>query len=262
MSQRNKPLPKRRRPPERPQGPHFPEFDNLDRLRPEDIAAINAKLKHTPYRLRRIAHWSQREIDQFMTDDIFRRLQAFNIRTSREEFLADVPKFLSSDALAEERWYSQRFNGEGADEDFPWMAALVLWKRLAPDTPCVEMINDWIDEAYDHTDHDDRPGACQIGRKTWSALKSRFLSGRRSIEEVDELFKPLEYSISGWCQDYCEYLATSAIGEPDFDRERVQFCREFVELLPESDESLLIDFGANSSDSSLSGSSSTNSRQN
>ena len=110
-----------------------------------------------------------------MTDDIFRRLQAF--RSARAGSFS--PTFRNSflQMLGEERWQSHRFNGEAADEDFPWMAALLsLGSGLSPDMPCVEMINDWIDEAYDHTDHDAICAACQIGRKTYHRTADSFLT--------------------------------------------------------------------------------------
>jgi tetratricopeptide (TPR) repeat protein len=45
--------------------------------------------------------------------------------------------------------------------------------------------------------------------------------------------------IYNWCQDFEMTLGNAGIDNPEFYEKRIEFCHEFVELLPESDELII-----------------------
>jgi hypothetical protein len=82
------------------------------------------------------------------TEEIIQWLHHFGIKTDQEQFRETVQQFRSAEALAEH--WRERYSVyvTGYDEDFPWMAAMVLWERLAPDQPSSEQLDRMMQEGY------------------------------------------------------------------------------------------------------------------
>jgi len=76
--------------------------------------------------------WSRSEVEAMETEEIFDRLYFFGIYASKKGFLKELSENYSVQVMAE-KWFD-RFDVriEGFDEDFPFLAAWVLWERLAP----------------------------------------------------------------------------------------------------------------------------------
>lgn len=77
--------------------------------------------------------------------------------------------------------------------------------------------------------------ACQVWLKVWESLKLKITPEITSIEALDEQFSGQE-SLYNWCQDLEMTLGNAGIGVPAFNEKRILFCREFIDLLPDSDE--------------------------
>ena len=77
-------------------------------------------------------HWTFEEIHSFPTEEILSKLGEFGIEITEEGFPREVENFYSAEDLAENWWMTYNVTAKGFDQDFPWMAADVLWERLAP----------------------------------------------------------------------------------------------------------------------------------
>lgn len=65
-------------------------------------------------------------------------------------------------------------------------------------------------------------------------VKKEITPDIRSIEVVDQRIGK-NGLIYNWCQEYEGELNNAGVDDPAFFEKRIAYCREFVELLPESD---------------------------
>src|SRR3972149_6465529 len=68
---------------------------------------------------------------------------------NKEQFLEDLKRFYSVSALAHHWANISPVNADDLEEDFLWRAAIVLWKRLAPDIVNSEKIDDLVEKGDD-----------------------------------------------------------------------------------------------------------------
>lgn len=81
--------------------------------------------------------------------------------------------------------------------------------------------------------------ACLTWEKAWEEVKKVLTSEIRSVSELDR-FIGSDGGVFNWCQDYEMQLGNAGFEDPSFFEKRITYCRDFVELLPESD-SLIIE---------------------
>ena len=186
--------------------------------------------RHTPERRH---HWSQGEIAQISTGKIIEKLGMCGIPVTEEEFLKDVEECRSADDIYE-RWKARStITAEGFDGDFPWMAADVLWRRLAPAKISTEQLDDMMQDGYDLIAKKDEIGGCVLWLKVWDELKLRFTSEMRKVEDAKSVFAGGQ-SLFNWCQDVEMELGNAALDDPAFHDRRILYCGEFCRYFPES----------------------------
>jgi tetratricopeptide (TPR) repeat protein len=182
--------------------------------------------------------WDLDEIRMFSTEEIITRLRKFGVDFQEKQFLEDVKKYNSASELAE-RWYeTYPTTAYGLDEDFIWMACIILWKRLAPDIINSEQLDDMMQTGYEilrTTRPRDEAGACDLWLKVWNHLKERFIPEMKDIEEAEKVFSGLQ-SLGNWCLDMEMELHNAGLDDLSYFRKRIEFCREFYTLFPESDD--------------------------
>ena len=189
-------------------------------------------------------HWSLEEIDSFSTDEIVSKLRSFGVPFEKTQFLEDVQRFYSGEELADHWQKVHAITARGFDLDFIWMAAIVLWERLAPDVMSSERLNKMMQQGYRLLEgkEGDRRGnaveACRIWLEVWDHLKTRFRADMRSIEAAEGVFSGLQ-SLYNWCQDLEMELHNAGLEDPVFFEKAIAYCREFYSLFPDSDELLL-----------------------
>lgn len=81
--------------------------------------------------------------------------------------------------------------------------------------------------------------ACLTWEKAWEEVKKVLTPEIRSVSQLDR-FIGSDGGVFNWCQDYEMELGNVGVKDPSFFKKRITYCREFVELLPESD-SLIIE---------------------
>lgn len=132
----------------------------------------------------------------------------------------------------------------GFDVDFIWMAAIVLWEKLAPGVMSSERLDRLMQQGYRMLEgkQGDRRGnrleACRIWLEVWEHLKKRFQPEMRSIEAAERVFSGLQ-CLYNFCQDLETELFNAGHDDPSFFEKAIVYCREFCDLFPDSDELLL-----------------------
>lgn len=173
--------------------------------------------------------WTFEKIEPMSTDEIFARLNRLGVTVTPEDFLDAAQRHESSERLADE-WYARyTLRPEGRyDEDFVWMAAFVLWKRLIPDRICFEQINERMQEGYDLLRAHRTAEACDVWWQVWEWVKDKVTPERDTLEALDEDFRGTQ-AVFNWCQDFERELENAAIDDPRYHRLRVRYCQEFLE---------------------------------
>jgi hypothetical protein len=192
----------------------------------------------------RRSHWSFDEIESIPTNGIVSRLRSWGIPFEKAQFLEDVKRFYSGEELAHHWEKEYPVTATGFDMDFPWMAAIVLWERLAPDVMSSERLDRMMQQGYQLLERQDADTgqsemeACRIWLEVWEDLKPRFRADMRSIEDAEGVFMGSQL-LHNWCQDLEMELHNAGLHEPSFLEKAIEYCREFCDLFPDSDELLL-----------------------
>ena len=186
--------------------------------------------------LRRIEEgWTFEKIEPMSTDEIFDRLNRLGVTVTPEDYQAVAQRHESAQRLAEE-WYAQyTLRPEGRyDEDFVWMAAIVLWKRLVPDRISFEQIDDLMQEGYKLLEAGRIADACDAWWQVWEWLKEKVTPERNTLEALDEDFRGMQF-ISNWCQDFEMELGNAGVDDPKYHRLRTRYCQEFLQTFSDID---------------------------
>lgn len=196
-------------------------------------------------RASRKTHWSLKEVDSLSEDEIVSRLRFFGVRFEKAEFLEDVKKYYSAEHLVAHWRKEHPITAVGFDEDFVWMAAVILWRRLAPDVISSEKLDDMMQEGYRflRSSHKEEMRknvirACNIWLEVWEHLKTRFRPDMKAIDDAEWVFDGSE-SLSNWCEDFEMELHNAGLEDPFFFEERIRYCREFCDLFPDSDDLIM-----------------------
>jgi len=179
---------------------------------------------------KRIAEgWSYEKIEPMSTDEIFARLNRLGIKTTQEDFLQATQRYDSAERLAEEEWYARyTLRPEGRyDEDFPWMSAIVLWKRLIPDRICFEQINERMQEGYKLLEARRTTDACDVWWQTWEWIKEKVTPERNTLTAFDDAFCGTQ-AVYNWCQHFEMELGNAGIGDPKYNRLRIRYVQDFL----------------------------------
>jgi len=194
---------------------------------------LNLFPHHVPERKTK---WYREEIQELPTDKIIEKLVMCGIPFSKEEFLIDVHNHYSSLAIYDEWGRRYTPSVKEFDENFPWMAAEVLWRRLVPEKISTMQLDDWVQDGYELIKEETSSvGCCDLWLKVWDILKTRFTKDMRKVEDADEVSFKSQY-LSNWIQDLDMELSNAAIDTEDksyYDR-RIIFCRECMGYFPDS----------------------------
>lgn len=179
--------------------------------------------------------WSLEEVRSFSTKEIISRLGEFWINVTEEIFPKEAENFYSASELAENWWKTNKVTAKGFDQDFPWMAAIVLWERLAPHVINSEKLDEMMQEGYRLCNKGKEEEGCRIWLLVWEHLKKRFAPEMKDIEDAEKIFSGLQF-LSNWCQDLEMELGNAGRKDPAFYEKRIGYCREFCSLFPETDK--------------------------
>lgn len=187
-----------------------------------------------------------RNVEALSTEEIISRLKGFGVQFDDLQFQQDVRRFLSAEELSKDWFKRFTISTSGFDDDFIWLACVILWKRLAPDVTSADQIDDLIDKGYHYLEQPDKSSrtpeikASGVWLEAWELLKQRFLPQVQSVEELDRIYRG-SVTLSYWVSDLEAECYNAGRDEPERYHRRIAFCREFCQLLPESRASFFLE---------------------
>ena len=187
----------------------------------------------------RMHHWSMEKVETLSTNAIIRKLRDFGVDFDRKQFLVDVKKFYSAEELADHWVGVYPITAVRFDIDFIWMAAMVLWRRLAPDMVNSELLDEMMQRGYDLKDERRLEECCNLWLEVWEHLKKRFTSDMSDIEDARRIFSGTQ-SLYNWCQDLDMELWNAGLEDTRFFKKRLEFCREFCRMFPDTDSLVIV----------------------
>lgn len=176
------------------------------------------------------------EVNELSTSEIIHKLRNMGIPFDQTVFLDQIKEFYSAEQLSENWFKKYDVIARGRWEDFPWLAAWILWERLAPaDILSMEQMDDLIEDGYDHLADSDPVVTCDLWLKVWEALKYRFKPSFKSLDYLDSQYGG-SFFVSNFCQELEMELHNSGLKDSIYFEKRIQFCREFCDYFPEETE--------------------------
>jgi hypothetical protein len=85
--------------------------------------------------------WDSRKVERMATEDILLKLASMGVAVDARTFVNLAKGYVSAIQMAEEQFYTRDVVCDHYDDDFIWVAACELWRRLLPDRPCIEMLD-------------------------------------------------------------------------------------------------------------------------
>jgi hypothetical protein len=173
--------------------------------------------------------WTFEKIEPMSTDEILAKLNRLGIPVTARDFRQAARRHESAERLSDE-WRAQYpFYPEGRyDEDYVWMATIVLWKRLIPERICFEQIDDRMQKGYDLLQEQRTIEACNAWWQVWAWLVEKVTPERNTIAALDRDFRGTQ-SVFNWCQDFEMALGNAGLDDPEYNRLRICYCQQFLE---------------------------------
>jgi tetratricopeptide (TPR) repeat protein len=179
------------------------------------------------------------EVNELSTDEIIHKLEKMGIPFNQETFLKDIEKFYSAEDLSENWFKKYTVTAKGRDEDFPWLAAWILWDRLAPASKLSrEQMSDLIDRGFEYLAENDSISACDTWLKVWEAIKARIKPAYNNLDDLHKHYKG-SFFIRNFCQDLEAELHNAGLEDPAYFAKRITYCREFCDYFPKEDGLIL-----------------------
>ena len=172
--------------------------------------------------------WTLSKIEAMSTDEILSRLDRLGLPITSERFRRDAARHDSAERMAD-GWCAQHTlrPTDRYDEDFVWMAAIVLWPRLVPERTCFEQIDERMQTGYRLLETDRIAEACDAWWQAWVWIEDKVTPERNTIEALDADFPGMQ-SVFNWCQDFEMELGNAGEDDPAYHGMRVRYCREFL----------------------------------
>lgn len=186
----------------------------------------------------RDTHWKMDEIRDFSTEQIIQKLRHFGVELSEEKFLEDVKNFYSASSLADNWMKIHPVTAKGFDEDFIWMAATVLWERLAPNVVNSEQIDELMQEGYDLISEKNTIEGCEKWLETWELVKNITSPKVTTLAEIDNILR-MTQSVFNWCQDFEMELKNAGRRDERYYRELIDYVNEFFATFPDFKDELI-----------------------
>lgn len=179
------------------------------------------------------------EVADMSTKDIVKRLENMGIRLDKDVFLRDVEQHYSAEDLSEDWFRTFDVTAKGREEDFPWLAAWILWERLAPaQNMPMERIGGLIDEGGQYISDKDSPRGCDTWLRAWEAIKYKHRPEFKDLSYLDEQYRGL-FFIRNLCQDLELELHNAGLEDSTYFTKRIDYCREFLNLFPDEDDLII-----------------------
>lgn len=107
--------------------------------------------------------WTYNEVDRMTTVEIVQRLKNSGIPFEQDRFLQKVEEYYSAEQISDHWYDTSAKTTSGRESDFIWLAAWVLWERMAsPSNLSMEQMHRLIDQGVEHWERNDYKAASDI----------------------------------------------------------------------------------------------------
>ena len=179
------------------------------------------------------------DVNQMTTEEIILRLEDAGIGFEREKFLQEVEVFYSAEQIWDNWYETFEIKLYGWEEEFPWLAAWVLWERMTPPHNLPrEQISVLYEQANAYLGSKDYKNASEIFLKAWEAIRYKNKPEYKDMSFLDEQYSS-NFFISNLVQDIELSLRNAATRDPVYSEKLIVYCREFVQMFPGEDESIV-----------------------
>lgn len=179
------------------------------------------------------------DIKKLDTHTIISRLKYYRIDFNFDEFIENIDNYYSAANLSDDWYQKYQITADGREEDFIWMAAWVLWNRLTDSKDCDEELDEKIEEGYNMLSKNNQEEASSIWLDVWEDFKNRIeKEGHNSLEELNRVFES-DLFLSNWITDLEMNIHDLGLKNKDYFKKQIKFCRDFLNLLPESKDYLI-----------------------
>ncbi|HEX2808243.1 MAG TPA: hypothetical protein VHN80_18935 [Kineosporiaceae bacterium] len=173
-----------------------------------------------------------------LTDtQLLEKLRGFGIELDRAGLEALCQDALSAQEVASQltsRHLSAADRGT-TESDWVWLAVLTLWQRWWPAKPCLETVDDKIQEGYERLAQE-RGAATDSWLDAWAdVLHLCDAAGITTIAGFDEQF-PLTQSLFNWNQDLEMELGNAGLDDPAKLHARITVGEEIAHRFTDCDQ--------------------------
>jgi hypothetical protein len=178
-----------------------------------------------------------RDDAESLTDaELLEKLRTYGVELDRAGL-----QELCRDALSAEEVASWLMDGlpvanrSAQEVDWIWLAVLALWQRWWPDKPCLETVDDKIQDGYTQL-KPDRGAATDRWLSAWSeVLHLGDAAGITTIADFDRRF-PMSQSLFNWHQDLEMELGNAGLDDPAKSHARIEVGEEILRRFTDCDQ--------------------------
>jgi hypothetical protein len=176
--------------------------------------------------------WRISSLAAMPTEEIETRIAFLKVPYSRPEFTELTRSRQSAWNIGAE-WSKRIAGANAADSDFLGLAACELWRRLCPDQPSLEMLDDWVCEGYALLALARRAEALSAWWKVWETLRPQIAPEITNLDEANDRFFPhMSQRLSNWAGDFCLEAINGSLDDPRCGELGIHFIGELLNALP------------------------------
>ena len=223
----------------------------MEALKPEGMVHIHpyvlVKLRDDPrlhesvlpaHRAGILRCWRPSKLAAMATEQIQTKLGLHGVLYDREGFVERTKSRQSAWDIAEE-WGAPLVGLSPQEEDFLGLAACELWRRLCPERPSLEMIDDWLCEGYGFAGQKKPREALAAWWRVWEVLRPRITPELKNLDGAGErLFPRMSQCLSNWSGDFRLEALNASLDDAHCGEIGIRFIRELLEAFPQEDDRL------------------------
>lgn len=176
------------------------------------------------------------DVRAMTTEALFALLRAEGIRSSEEPFLVATEALPHRSAWALATDLAAAAGATPRSEEAVGLVVCELWRRLRPEHPSLEMLDELMQAGYDALAANDPGTAARLWLKLTGNLFEALGDEVTSIEEADAVFSGLN-TLGNWLWDAEDAIHNGSLDDPDLAREGIAWCKALVERFPETERS-------------------------
>lgn len=151
--------------------------------------------------------WMPISLEKMSTEEIIGQFKEFGFEIDANKFMEDAKKFIDVESLVECWKKEYKISTYNFEEDFYYLGADELWKRLSPNDPSVELVQEWIMDGEECRDANETDEALEFWVRAWNGAKNIFLRAGKSVEEIiADHFDSVDFEFFDWLENFNRFL--------------------------------------------------------